>query len=257
MRELAHDLRQTARATPLPAPEAAAPMPAMEAVLASLSALTAAGRAVRERPGGQVTMVAIPSLVTAILPAAIEAAMGRYAGLRVATQIISTRQAVDAVARGVADIGLVHDILDDPLVLAENLGQAAMGCAVPSAHRLAGRRRMRVRDLRGLPFASYGVDSPIGERLRAAFEKEGETFAPAFELGASTVICEVALQAGVPAVVEDYIPALGRWPGLRVVPLEAAIPLHLRLITTLQRPVPMATKALGEACRRVVAERFR
>lgn len=80
---------------------------------------------------------------------------------------------------------------------------------------------------------------------------------PEFELGASTVICEVALQAGVPAVVEDYIPALGRWPGLRVVPLEPAIPLHLRLITTLQRPVPMAAKVLGEACRRVVAQRFR
>lgn len=241
----------------LPTPEAAALMPAMEAVLASLTALTAAGRAVREGAGGQVAMVAIPSLATAVLPAAIEAATRRHGGLRVATQITSTRQAVDAVARGVVDIGLVHDILDDPSVLAEDLGQAAMACAVPAGHRLAGRRKVRARDLRGLPFASYAVNSPIGERLRTAFEAEGEAFTPAFELGASTVICEVALTAGVPAVVEDYIPALGRWPGLRAVALEPAISLRLRLLTTLQRPVPMAAKVLGEECRRVVAERFR
>lgn len=240
----------------LPTAEADALKPAMDAVTAALSALAAAGHAVRDGAGGQVALVAIPSLATAVLPAAIAAARQRHAALRVAAQVTSTRQAVDAVARGVADLGLVHDILDDPLVHAENLGEAAMACAVPSGHPLAAARRVRPRDLRAIAFASYAVQSPIGERLQATFEAEGEAFLPAFELGASTVICEIALRVGIPAVVEGYIPALGRWPGLRVIPLDPPILLRLRLITTRQRPIPAAARVLGEECRRVVAAQF-
>lgn len=236
----------------LPTPEAEAVAPAMEAVATSLSAVVAAGRAVREGAAGQVTVAAIPSLATAVLPAAIEATARRLPGLRVAVQILATRQAVEAVSRGGADIGLVHDILDDPLVGAEDLGRAVMACAVPARHPLATRDRLHARDLRAVPFACYAVDSPIGQRMRAAFEAVGERFAPTFELGASTVLCEVALKAGVPGVVEGYILALGWWPGLRVVPLEPEVPLRPRLLTTLQRPVSCAARAVGEECRRVV-----
>lgn len=240
----------------LPTPDAAALMPAVEAVAQALDALAAAGRAVREGAVGQVSLVAIPSLATAVLPAAIHAAVRRHPGLRVTAQIAPTRQAVDAVVRGAVDLGLVHDIVDEPLVQVEDLGPAAMACAVPAGHRLAKRRGIHARDLRGVGLASYAVNSPIGERLRAVFEAEGEVFSPTFELGASTVICEVALAAGVPALVEGYIPESGRWPGLVIREFRPRIALQLRLLTTLQRPVPLAAKLLAGECRRVVAQRF-
>lgn len=236
----------------MPTAEAEAMAPAMDGVAASLQAVVAAGRAVRDSVGGQVSVATVPSLSTVVLPRAIAAAAERLPGLRVAVQVLHPRQAVEAVARGIADIALVHDVVEDPLVQVEDLGHAAMACAIPLGHRLARRRRIQAADLRDLPFASYDVQSPVGQRLATAFEAAGTEFAPTFELGAAPVVCEVAQQTGIPAVVENYILTLGWWPGLRVVPLVPEVSLRLRLLTTLQRPVPRSAKALGLAFRDVV-----
>ena len=236
----------------MPTAEAEAMAPAMDGVAASLQAVIAAGRALRDSVGGQVSVATVPSLSTVVLPAALAAAAERLPGLRVSTEVLHPRQAVEAVARGSADIGLVHDIVEDPLVQVEELGQAAMACAVPLEHPLSRRKRIRPVDLQDLPFASYAVDSPVGQRLVIAFEAEGMAFTPTFELGAAPVVCEVAQKVGIPAIVENYILTLGWWPGLRVVPVVPEVALRVRLLTTLQRPVPRSAKALGLAFREVV-----
>jgi DNA-binding transcriptional LysR family regulator len=237
----------------LPTAEAEAVAPALDSVATSLAAAVAAGRAVREGASGLVTIATVSSLSLVILPEAIEAATRRLPGLRVATQVLLARSALEAVVRGRADIGLVHDLVEDPLVAVEDLGRAAMACALPKGHPLAARRRLRPRDLRGLAYASYAPESPIGQRLQGAFEADGEAFSPAFELAASPVVCQVALKAGVVAVVENYVPSMGWWPALKVVPLVPEVPIALRLLTTLQRPVPRSARILGEEFRRAVA----
>jgi DNA-binding transcriptional LysR family regulator len=236
----------------MPTAEAEAMAPAIDGVAASLRAVVAAGRAMRDSAGGQISVATVPSLSTVVLPRAIAAAAKRLPGLRVSTQVLDARQAVEVVARGNADIALVHDIVEDPLVQVEELGHAAMACAVPVEHRLAHRKRIRPADLQDLPFASYDIGSPVGQRLTIAFEAEGTAFVPTFELGAAPVVCEVARQTGIPAIVENYILALGWWPDMRVVPLVPEVSLRVRLLTTLQRPVPRSAKVLGQAFREVV-----
>lgn len=236
-----------------PTPEAEALLPAMEGVFASVSALTAAGRAIRQGAGDQVAIAAIPTLATVVLPAAIEAAVRRQAGLRARVEILPTRQAVEAVARGIADIGLVHDILDDPMVAAEDLGTAAMACVVPEGHALAGRQRIHARDLRGISYVSYTVGSPIGLRMGDAFATAGESFTPAIEVGASTALCEMVLKASMPGLVEDYVLSLGWWPTLRVLPLEPLVSLRPRLLTSLRRPLSRPAKALCAEIGRIAA----
>ena len=235
-----------------PTPEAEALLPVMEGVFASVSSLIAAARAIRQGAGDQVAVAAIPTPATVVLPRAIEAAARRQPGFRARIDILPTRQVVEAVARGVADIGLVHDILDDPMVAAEDLGTAAMACVVPDGHALAGRPRIHAQDLREVPYISYTVGSPIGLRMADAFATAGESFAPAIEVGASTALCEMALKTGMPGLVEDYVLSLGWWPTLRVLPLEPAANLRPRLLTSLRRPLSRPAKALCTEIRRIV-----
>src|SRR6202035_280977 len=136
----------------------------------------------------------------------------RHPEVRVAVQILPTRQIVEAVARGFIDLGLVHDIVDDPLVNAEDIGASAMACVVPASHPFARRKQVHAKDLAGRPSVSFPVQSPIGLRISTAFEAEGETFAPTMEVGASTVVCSLALQCGIPGIVEEYVLSLGWWP---------------------------------------------
>jgi DNA-binding transcriptional LysR family regulator len=235
-----------------PTPEAELLLPAVDNVLASMTALANAGQAIRDQRVGQVTVGAIPTLSNVFLPAAIEAVARQHPEVRIAVQTLPTRQIVEAVARGFIELGLVHDIVDDPLVHAEDIGVSAMACVVPENHPFARRKQIRARDLAGRPSVSFPAQSPIGLRLSAAFEAEGETFAPTMEVGASTVVCSLALQCGIPGIVEEYVLSLGWWPGLRAVPLAPAIPLRPRILTTRQRPVSAAGKLLRDKYRALV-----
>ncbi len=235
-----------------PTPEAELLLPAVDNVLTSMTALANAGQAIRDQRVGQVTVGAIPTLSNVFLPAAIEAVARQHPEVRIAVQTLPTRQIVEAVARGFIELGLVHDIVDDPLVHAEDIGVSAMACVVPASHPFARRKQIRARDLAGRPSVSFPAQSPIGLRLSAAFEAEGETFAPTMEVGASTVVCSLALQCGIPGIVEEYVLSLGWWPGLRAVPLAPAIPLRPRILTTRQRPVSGAGKLLRDKYRALV-----
>lgn len=151
------------------------------------------------------------------------------------------------------ELGLVHDIVEDPLVRAEDIGGSAMACVVPAGHPFVRRKQIDAKALAGRPFVSFAAQSPIGLRLGAAFEASGERFAPTMEVGASTLVCSLALQCGIPGVVEEYVLSLGWWPGLRAVPLVPAIPLRPRILTTRQRPLSAAAKLLRDEYRRLVA----
>lgn len=235
-----------------PTPEAELLLPAVENVLSSMAALSNAGQAIRDQQIGQVTVGAIPTLSNVFLPAAIEAVARRHPDVRVAVQILPTRQIVEAVARGFIELGLVHDIIDDPLVNAEDIGVSAMACVVPASHPFAHRKQIHAKDLVGQPSVSFPVQSPIGLRISATFEAEGETFAPTMEVGASTLVCSLALQCGIPGIVEEYVLSLGWWPKLRAVSLAPAIPLRPRILTTRQRPVSAAGKLLRDEYRKLV-----
>ena len=104
---------------------------------------------------------------------------------------------------------------------------------------------------------SYGVNTPIGDRLRAAFSSVGADYDPVVQVGASTSVCGIAVQSGMAGLVEDYVLSVGWWPTLSAVPLKPAIPLRPRLLTTTQRPLSLAAKAFCDECRRAARSALR
>lgn len=237
-----------------PTAEADALLPSLDGVFASVAALSEAGAALREGRAAQVTVGAVPSLANTVLPRAIAATLAHHPGLRIGVQVGVTREIVAAVTRGTADIGLVHDILDDPLIAVEELGGAGIACVVPQDHAFATRRMVEARDLHDLPYVSYPAHSPLSDRIAAAFGEVGEVFSPRIHADASTTICAVVASTGLPGLAEGYVLSLGWWPGLRAVPLAPPVPLRPRLLTARRRAVPAAARSLAAACGTAVME---
>jgi DNA-binding transcriptional LysR family regulator len=233
-------------------PDADALAPALAGVFASMAAFSDSGQAIREGRAGQVIVGAVLTLANVVLPPAWQAACVRHPGLRVSVRILPTQQIVEGVARGAIELGLVHDILENPQVKVENLGAAGMACIVPKGHPLAGRRVIDAKDLRNAAYVSYAEQSPMGVRIAQAFRSVGETFSPAVEVVASTAVCAFVLGNRVPGLVEDYVLSHEWWPDLQRVPFVPPIPLRPRLITTLRRPLPAAARTLAAECRTVV-----
>lgn len=231
-----------------PTQEAEALLPALDGVFAALGGLRDLGSALRRGPAGRVTVAAVPTIANTVLPLVIASSMARHPSLQVGVTIGVTREVVTAVGRGVADVGLVHDILDDPLVVAQELGAAHVGCVVRHDHPFAQRRMVEARDLRGVAYVAYPVHSPLSDRIAVAFEEVGEAYAPRVDAAASTTICATVASTGMPGLVEDYILAPGWWKDLRMLPLAPPVPLRLRLLVARRQPLTGAAARLANLC---------
>jgi len=235
-------------------PEADLLLPTTENVFAAISTLAAAGQAIRDGQLGQVTVGALPTLAHVFLPSVIGSVAERHPKMRVSMHILSTRQIVDGVTRRLFDLGFVHDLIDEPSLSSEDLAPSAMCAVVPSGHTLQGRKHVRPRDLRDLPFVSFPVQSPIGMRLGSAFARAGETFAPAIEVDSSTALCATAETCRIVGVVERHVFSLGYWSGLEAIPLSPPILLRPRVFSNPHRPLSSAARLFLEEYRRVVAK---
>jgi DNA-binding transcriptional LysR family regulator len=233
-------------------PEAELLLPAVDDVFTSVSALTAAGQSIRDERVGQVTVGVIPTLAHVFLPGTLRALRKRHPKIRISVQILTTRQIVDALVRGVIDIGLAHDLAAEPMLQAEDFGRSPMCAVVPRGHRFWTHRRVRASDLRGEAFVSFTAQSPIGQRISAAFADVDETYAPTIEVSASTALCAISAHCGIVGIVERYVLSLGWWPTLRPIPLSPSLYLRPRILSLKHRPMSAAGKRFCEEYRHLV-----
>jgi len=145
-----------------------------------------------------------------------------HPGLRVAFREAHTRPLLDLLAHGRLDLALVHlgegDGDGDPLRIAfedvpvgiERLYEEDLVLAVPPAHRLAGRRTVRWKDLAGEEFVSFGTGSTVRDLAARAAKVAGMTVrAPVSAINLGTIRALVSAGLGVALLPE----AAFRLPG--------------------------------------------
>jgi DNA-binding transcriptional LysR family regulator len=118
---------------------------------------------------------------------------------------------VDALLRGDVDLALLRPPVDTPGIALTSLRRERFIVALPEGHRLVGRRRLRVDDLREESFIGYpGLGrSVMSERVTALCREAG--FEPRIrqEVGeTSTLVTFVAAGLGV-ALVPEPVASLG------------------------------------------------
>lgn len=196
---------------------------------------------------GRLTVAAVPSAATAFLPAALARLAARHPAVRMRVLDGSLQATALAVLGGTADLGIGFS--DTPIdgLAAEPLGRDPYVLAVPAAHAWAGRRTLRLDDLRGQPLMSLGAGS--GNRLllerqlrqaRVGLEITHEAAHVAALLGMVSAGLGCAL---VPAMALRVPPE-----GVRLVRLQGR-PLHreIALLTSRERRLtPLAQRLVPE-----------
>jgi DNA-binding transcriptional LysR family regulator len=162
-----------------------------------------------------------------------------HAGIRIVLHEAHTQQVLEMLGRGEVDLGLVHlgQSGDGETVGSEaarggltllRLAHEPLVVIVAPGHRLAGRASVRLEDLHGEDFVSFGPGSTVRRLVTAAAEARGVTL---------RTVCSTANMGTVRATVAaglgiSIIPASGAevpWPELRVLALSA--PRLDRIIT--------------------------
>jgi LysR family transcriptional regulator, transcription activator of glutamate synthase operon len=145
----------------------------------ALAELDSGQRAIEEMAGGERGLVSLgfaPTLSTWLVPALVSAFRAEHPGPRFQLHQDAVGQLVDSLRDGGVDL-LVCPRPGDPVLGWHMLGGERLQLAVPSGHRLAGRKRVRLSEAAGERFVmlkhAFDFRDIVEELCRAAgFEPE-------------------------------------------------------------------------------------
>jgi DNA-binding transcriptional LysR family regulator len=154
-----------------------------------LEKLSHSAREILQLGSGRLRVVAAPVLALSFLPAVIERFVATHPRVAVSLEMRSESTIQRWVSSGHCDIGFATTTPDAGGLTSVELYRLAGLCAIPAAHPLAARERIRAADLRGerLILPSYADDTrnAIDRALRPA----GADQVPAIETPYGATIC--------------------------------------------------------------------
>lgn len=176
----------------------------MEKLLLDLDNIVNGSRDLAALRRGVVTIAALPSLCSSVLPPMLGRFRERFPGVEVRLRDV-VAQRIDALVRdGEVDFGLgvrarmAHGlefatVLVDRLVL-----------FVPKGHALIGRQPLSLSSLTGWPLLLTGRDSSVREHVEQAFASEGLSLTPGLDANyMSTVLALVRHGLGIALLPES------------------------------------------------------
>jgi len=168
-------------------------LPVVARVLGEIDAVAVNARDVAGRRRGVVTVAALPSAASTLLPAIIAAFKARHRGIVVRLRDGVAQRVTALVKSGEADFGIGSPtLLSDP-----------MSAVFPPGHPFEQRAAVRLEDLLTVPLILMDSEYSVRTLVDQAFESIGKGVAPAYE--ASYVSTALGLvKAGLGVAVLAY-----------------------------------------------------
>jgi DNA-binding transcriptional LysR family regulator len=146
----------------------------VDRVLAAVARAEATLEDVRTGAAGRLRLAAFPSALSSFVAPAVRDLRRSAPDLVVQVLQLETREAVEELRRGGADLAIVHHL---PTIAAPTLADVErralltddLRVVLPSRHRLAAHEQVRLADLEGEPLLVPRRDTPAG-RFRALVE---------------------------------------------------------------------------------------
>jgi DNA-binding transcriptional LysR family regulator len=196
-----------------------------------------------------VRLAATPALGQTVVPAAMARWHKALPGGRCALSTQHTRELVNALLLGEADMALSLQDPRHPGIRAEALASAPMVVLVPMRH--AAARHLGPLHVKDLPPELIGLaeDDALGHRVLAACEAHGA--APQMRITVQTYPLARALaEAGLgPTVVDPFTAAAADRTLVRLRTLEPALPVQLFLLSAHAAPLSQAARRLVKTLR--------
>jgi DNA-binding transcriptional LysR family regulator len=221
-------------------------LPWARQVLADCEAGATAVRDLLGLQRGRLSLGATPSLTTNLLPPVLAQFHVDHPGLELTVQEAGSQSLVEQLERGEMDLAVVILPVAQPWVESTALMEEELVLAVDRAHPLAGRRSVRVIDLKQVPLVMFKDGYDLREATLAACRRAG--FVPVMAMQGLEMDGALALvAAGVAAAVvpESVVSASG--PLLAVPFRGATLKRTIGLASRKDRPFTPAAKAFVNA----------
>jgi DNA-binding transcriptional LysR family regulator len=219
-------------------------LPFIRRVLADVEATAAEARALTGMSRGRLSIGATPSLATSMLAPALVEFHAAHPGIELLVVEAGSHQLVRQLVSGEVDLALVVLPITDAGVAATPLFDDPLVLAVAPGHALAGRRRVGVGDLDGLPLVMFREGYDLRDVTLAACREAGVTPRLVSQGGEMDgVLAFVAAGLGAAVVPAIAIPAES---ALVTVPFtRPGLSRTVALAHRDDRPVPRAAQALA------------
>lgn len=156
-------------------------LPRVERVLGEIEAVAGNARDLAGRRLGLVTVAALPSVASTLLPATIVAFKDGHPGVTVRVRDGVAQRVSSLVKSGEADFGIGSPLKRDPELRFSSLMTDPLGAVFRPGHPLERRRRVRLRDLVACPLIVMDAEYSVRALIERAFESIGRPMLPAYE----------------------------------------------------------------------------
>lgn len=194
--------------------EGRAALESARAALANVDEVAQLSVAVAQGDAGLLKIAFVGGATFRILPRVIPEFRRRYPAVELELTEATTLEVLQRVQSGEVDGGILrHPVVPAPAVSTLVLESDPLVAVVPRGHHLAGRRRLRLRDLAGEPFIQYSQLRAPSMNSIVSLACQGAGFAPRVSQEAvqiQTIVSLVESGLGVALVPDSCREHLGR-----------------------------------------------
>jgi LysR family carnitine catabolism transcriptional activator len=205
-------------------------LPMVDRVLTDVDAVIEQARNVAHMKTGRVTLAALPSVSSTLLPPAMAYLKSRHPGITIVLKDALAERIVEMVRGGVVDFAVTGEPASDAQLEFMQLATDRMVIVMPRGHPLSRARRLRLDDLSGTPLILMDRESSVRRIADGAYAAVGKS--------AITPAYEAAFMATAIAMVRGGL-------GITLLPSSAVELTSARDLTTRVIDDPRLTRKLG------------
>lgn len=199
--------------------------------------LRKASQHIRRGPGTLLRISALPSLGLGALPDAVSGFLRRHPGVRFELHTVHHDDMVRKLYEREADIVISYEVPRTAAVTSRKLGHGEMVVMFRTGDLPASGERVRLDQLRGIPFVTTVESGPQGRALSAELDRLGVTLK---EVAASRTFFMAAalVRAGVGLTILDSFTAHASLAeGVAIRPLDPPIAFDVHAVYLENRPI--------------------
>ncbi len=229
-------------------------LPRLERIATDIETVIADAHGASGVMRGVVTVAALPSLTSGLLPQGISLLAQRYPGITVRVLDTVAARVVDLARHGEVDFSIGSVTRADRAVSCSLLLRDRFCAFVAPGHRLAGRKFLTLAQLAAQPLILPVRDSSVRAHFEESAHRARIAIKPAHEAVYNSTIVGLAREGLGVAVLTDLIASHGAIPFLRKIAIrEPVIEREISLIVPKARALSAAAATFAEVLRELAA----
>ncbi len=214
-----------------------------------------AGRAAQlgRAESAELSVLCLPALSHALLPAASRAFLARHEGARLSITPQESPLLEEWMSAQRFDLGLSEQ------------AQAAAGttlvpllaldevCVLPSGHPLLAKKVLKPKDFAGQDFISLSAEDPYRVQLDAVFDAAGISRRQRVETHSAVAVCAMAQQGLGLAIVNPLTALACAGPGLALRRFSVSVPFRVSALLPQYRPAQPLAEAMVDCLKKEAA----